>query len=265
MHRGMRQARPRLEVIRLRKRNWILLASLASILLVAMLSLAALLLSGWLTSGFVPKHVLVRGAMVTPAEEVLANLQVGSGSNAFAYFRNARILSGSDDRWITSARARMGWGRTMVVDIEERLPLLKTRVSDRDYWLCSDQALVEYDAEEDQGAVYEAIGKLPRVKMPLVDGSRLDWLGEAVITAAASCHQALPGEIKLIEITSDHEMVLYDSTNFPIHLGQPVELPRKIGALEKALRICRENKDGLLYLDASDPMVFYQKWSAPQT
>ena len=66
-------------------------------------------------------------------------------------------------------------------------------------------------------------------------------------------------------IDGEGRLNLYDRHGFRIFLGAPQNLPEKIGALPKALRICEENRGQLEYLDASSPHVFYEKWQEPSS
>jgi len=179
-------------------------------------------------------------------------------------WNKCRRFKGDGTRWIKGAHGRLLAGRTMLIEISEKKPLMRVVAGESKMWLCQDGWLKAMDTESDHGGVFDSIRQLPTVRLQAAEADTRLAEANSILEAAAACYAALPGEIEFIELEPDGGLVLYDESGFPIKLGQPTMLSAKISALPKALRICNENRDKLLYLDASNPAVFYEKWKEPQ-
>jgi hypothetical protein len=198
------------------------------------------------------------------APELAATMGIDASDSSWTVWNKCRQFKGEGTRWIKSARGRLLAGRTMLIEISEKKPLLRVVAGEAKLWLCQDGWLKHMNTDSDHGGVFDNIRQLPTVRLQAAEADTRLAEAASILEAAAACYAALPGEIEFIELEPDGELVLYDESGFPIKLGQPTMLNAKISALPKALRICNENRDKLQYLDASNPAVFYEKWKEPQ-
>lgn len=220
--------------------------------------------AGWYWLGTPPRKLVLRGSSMLAAPELAAVMDIDGSDSAWSIWNKCRKFKGEGTRWVKSASCRLLAGRTMLIEISEKKPLLRVVAGETKLWLCQDGWLLQMDTAADHGGVFDTIRQLPSVRLIAAEPDTMLPEAESILEAAAACYAALPGEIDVIELTGSGELVLYDRSGFPIRLGQPALLDAKISALPKALRICSENREKLLYLDASNPEVFYEKWKEPQ-
>jgi hypothetical protein len=227
-----------------------------SIALCAISGLAALWFSGWLPAQFVPRKVLIRGCSLTAATDVITLLGARPGGSYFSWWQSGRHLDLGAQRWLRGLAVKPLPGRTLLLNVSERRPLLSVESAGARYWLCDDGTLVPMAAKgRDKGAPFNAIQQLPHVQLV---GRGLDdaaTVVDALLLAAAACNEVLPGQVKRITVNAAGEFSLFDSTGLEIRLGQPQELTAKIAALPKALRAANADRASLNYLDASEPRV----------
>lgn len=238
--------------------------ALLSAVLTAVVATLVLAAAAWYWLGTPPRKLVVRGSSMLAAPELIATMGINHIDPAWAVWNKCRKFNGEGTRWIGGARCRPLPGRALLIEIAERKPLLRVVSGEAKLWLCQDGWLMRMDVDADHGGIFDRIRQLPSVRLPAAEPDTQLPEADSILQAAAACYAALPGEIDLIELGTDGELSLYDKTGFPIKLGKPTMLNAKISALPKALRICSENRDKLLYLDASNPAVFYEKWKEPQ-
>ena len=220
--------------------------------------------SGWLPSLVVPRKIVVRGNAIITASDLLAAAGQANHANVYHWWTALDGLEHEQVRWLADAKPRLGgWGRTLVVQVEEQRPLLYVQAADRDYWLCDNWQLVPVAPEQDTHPVFEQIKKLPMVELESNAASLSNSQAEGILTAAACLRQALPGVMRRIRLDAQDELWCYNQDGFAVRLGAMERLPEKISALPKALRICAAERRQLQYLDASDPQIFYQRWQKP--
>ena len=241
-----------------RRFRWWLLLPLA----VALVALA-LWPPAWLRAQFVPRKLVVRGCVLTTAPAVLGTLSATGEETYLELWRWARGRDLSQERWLQSVALVPAWGRAAVLTVRERQPVLRVVGGGNKYWLCDDGRLVYMDVENDFGGVFAAIRKLPSIDLARDPGQGPLPLARELLLSAACLEEVLAGVIKTIAVNEKGEFTLYDHTGFPVRLGAPKDLRRKIGALEKALRSCADDRRALRYLDASELPVFYEKWKEP--
>lgn len=211
----------------------------------------------------VPRRVVVRGCWLTSSDEILSAVGF-NGMQSVAEMRTAaREYAFEKSRWLCGIRISQDSLATALVTVMERVPLLRLKVNDDQYWLCDDGTAVALDSDVDIGPVFDAIRELPVIEMQVTSIQQLSSLTVPALETAALCQEVLAGKISRITVDSTSEIDLYDKSGFRIRLGQPELLAEKIGALPKALRICEQNENSLQYLDARDPQVFYEKWDEP--
>jgi len=213
---------------------------------------------------FVPCRIVVRGCVLTDAPGIMGRLSAPGDDTYLQLWRQARSLELGEERWLQGVAVKPAWGRTAVVTVNERHPLLRVVAGVSKYWLCDDSELVAMDVENDFGGVFDSIRRLPSVNLPRDPGCGPLPQGQQLLVTGACLEEVLSGVIDVIEVEQNGELTLYDYSGFPIRLGTPENLRRKIGALEKAWRSCADDRQGLRYLDASELPVFYEKWKQPQ-
>jgi cell division septal protein FtsQ len=235
------------------------------LLLTASIIAGMLWSSGWLPGQLVPRKLVVRGCEMSSSDEVLAMLDFTGNENLLQLITAAHAIPGQQHRWLVAVRLRPWLGRECVVEVHERRPLLAAIGHQQKYWICDDGSLVERQDEYDVGAAFEAVRRQPLVVISAAGEGSADV--DTLLLLASCCQQAMPGVIRKIEQRPDGQYLAYDQRNFKVLLGGAEQLPEKIAALPKALRLCEDKREQLLYLDASNPQRFYMKWreTAPLT
>jgi cell division septal protein FtsQ len=219
--------------------------------------------SGWLHSLAVPRKIVVHGNAIIPADELVSAAAQNRDAVYWDWWRALSGLSHERVRWLASAKPRIGWGRTLVVEVAEQRPVLQASAPDGEYWLRDDFQLVPVDESQDRHPVFETIKHLPAVEFELPIREYAPSQGESLIITAACLQQVMPGVVRRIKLDRAGLLWCYTSAGFTIKLGEPERLAEKIGALPKALRLCAAQQQDLDYLDASDPRIFYQRWQEP--
>jgi len=210
-----------------------------------------------------PQRVIIRGCWLTQTQEIIDALEFRAGQSYADINRGIAALEPESVRWLRGVEMERRLPDTVVLTVYERQPLLLVEASDRDFWLCDGGELVRVNPEVDSGETFAGIAANPHIRIRAGVDEGYFTMAEPVLTAAACCCEAMPGVIDIIEITDIGELNLYDNTGFQILLGEPVDLPEKIGALPKALRLSQGDKNKLRYLDARDVDTFYEKWKEP--
>lgn len=219
--------------------------------------------SGWLPSLIVPRKIVVKGNAIIPAHELVAAAGQERTASYLSWWRAFNHLDQEQVRWLADARSGVGWGRSLVVEVTEQRPVLRTATPDGDYWLCDDYQLVPVSANADTQPVFENIARLPQVELEAPTQDYLKSQGEDVLITASCLQQVMPGVIKRIKLDRRGMLWCYTAEGFQVKLGEPEHLAEKIGALPKALRLGAEQRSKQEYLDASDPRIFYQRWQEP--
>lgn len=235
---------------------WMLALAVCSVLVLAALA--------WYWLALPPRKLVFRGSSMLAAPDLAATMGIDGSDSAWQIWWACRRFDGAGTRWAKSASCRPLPGRALLVNVNEKKPLLRVLAGGSKLWLCQDGSLLAMDPQADHGGAFSKIRQLPTVRLPAAEAGTELPAAPAILEAAAACYAALPGEIEFIELDAQGQLALYDLTGFPIKLGEPTMLGEKISALPKALRICSANRDKLLYLDASNPAVFYEKWKEPQ-
>jgi cell division septal protein FtsQ len=233
---------------------WLALAGIGA----ALITLGCM--TGWLPAQFVPRQLIIRGCVLSDAESIATALQASGSENYFQLWRQAQAAAPTDLPWVEHIGTRLVPGRTLLVDVTERLPLLAVSAGGQRYWLCDDGQLVALDTSGPAPAAMRGIATRPRLHLPEDPGAGPLKDAELLLSIAAGCESALPEKIASIELSRQGEVTLYDKGGLEIRLGGG-DFTTKIAALPKALRICEANRASLRYLDATDPRVFYQKWN----
>jgi hypothetical protein len=221
----------------------------------AVAGLAVLWFSGWLPQQFIPRKVLIRGCSLTAAADVVALLGNQRGGSYLSWWNAGRKLQAAGQPWLRGLAVKPLPGRTILLNVNERRPLLAVESAGARYWLCDDRTFVPVTPARDKGGPFNAILQQPQVQFA---GMRLDDAGgvvDALLLVAAACNEVLPGQIRRITVNGAGELSLYDAGGLEIRLGQPQDLTAKIAALPKALRAASADRAKLNYLDASEPRV----------
>lgn len=219
------------------------------------------LLTGWLPAQFIPRQLVIRGCCLSNPEDISAALQASGAENYWQLWRQAGSAPPPELAWVKHIGARPLPGRSMLITVTERLPLLAVSAGGQRYLLCDDGQLVQTDASKPAAAdALAAIATRPALRLPEDPGAGALADAPMLLSIAASCEASLPGKIAKIELSRQGEVTLYDRGGLELRLGGGDYLT-KIAALPKALRICDANRASLRYLDATDARVFYQKWN----
>jgi cell division septal protein FtsQ len=214
-------------------------------------------LSGWLPAQFVPHRLVIRGCTLTASDDVAAFISSGGHWGLISAWRCAGQAAAQGPRWVKRISVHPALNRSLVVDVEERLPLLRVVAAGKKYWLCDDLRLVPI-LDEDKALT--AAHQLP--SLLLADEPAADSF-EAAATAlelAGCCMATLPGQVKEMRISRSGNYSLTTTSGIQVELGGAEDMAEKIGALPKALRICEPQASHLRYLDATNPRVFYPRW-----
>jgi hypothetical protein len=160
-------------------------------------------------------------------------------------------------------------GRTAVIEAHERRPLAVVQCGALRGWLCDD-GLVVPALPEDTAERFARISALPPLLLPAgyleADAAQRQIvpqpLGQSteVLAVLAACALDLPGQVREVLLSADGAARLRCRDGFEVRLGGMENLSLKLAALPKALRLCEGSREKLLYLDASDSGIFYQKW-----
>jgi hypothetical protein len=182
-----------------------------------------------------------------------------------ALWTRARGAQQSEERWVRGIGVRSDWGRSAVIEVSERRPLLQLIGAGFPYWLCDDGMLIPKQQQNDRGEIFSAIARLPRVSLPDDPGEGLIKEADTYLRLVAACDRYLPGQITRIELNRNGEVNLYQPSGFEIRLGSE-DLSERIAALPQVLRVCEDHKDRLRYIYATEvngTLVFYEKWKGP--
>jgi cell division septal protein FtsQ len=174
----------------------------------------------------------------------------------------ARGVGKSQQRWLQGLAVRSDWGRTAVIDVAERRPLMQLNGGGFPYWLCDDGKLIAKQGT-DSNAVFKEIARLPKVAVPEDPGEGSLENAKEYLQLVAACDKYLPGQVDRLEVNRDGELNLYQKSGFEIRLGSSDKMIERIAALPQVLRVSEGHKDRLRYLYATEvngTLVFYEKW-----
>jgi cell division septal protein FtsQ len=242
-----------------RRFGWRLAVLLALVLAVAGGTVAVIIGSQALASQAVPQRIVVEGCWLTTAPEVLNALGYHQGIGAAELRRNARKLE-SSPRWLAGVEVRTRYPRTIVVSVEEHLPVLKVIAPTGDYWLATTGVLIRFEDGDDSIPRLKGVAGLPTVRVPGIEHEAYHRHRAAMVRVVAACNQELTGLIARIELDNRGQFHLFTTDGLEVLLGEPEQLNVKFGALPAALRMCAADRDKLRFLDARDAGTFYQKW-----
>lgn len=261
---GTLRMRPREDAPGNRRRLPLARYTVAGLLMVGLAITTGLLIASGFVSGMLkPRKIVVRGNSIVDVRELLSVAGAESDGTYFQWMGALGRLDDSELRWLDSVSARPEWGRTLLVSVSERLPLLHVQAADGEYWLCDDLSLTAVNTVHDTGKVFEKVRKMPRLELEGSLDNTQQQLLAAMVSVAAGAEEVLPGSIETISADRDGMLWLEERSGLRIKLGGADRLREKLGALPKALRICAQDRDRLKYLDASDPQMFYEKWIEP--
>ncbi len=252
-------------------RNWG--ARLAGLGAWALLIAAAYLAwsSGWLPAQMKPSTVTVRGADMSSAEEVLRLVECRAETTLPQLWWNCRQLPAGANRWLLGVTMQPRLGRSALLEVSERRPLVRVHCGKLSAWLCDDGMLVPMDAKLDTGERFTRLSQLPLLRLPegtlspsrsnpgQIEQQELAASAE-LLSVIACCAQQLPLQVDSVDLDEAQKIQLRLKDGFVVRLGGRSGLAVKLAALPKALRLCEGHRDKLLYLDASDSGIFYQKW-----
>ncbi|MCC7477594.1 cell division protein FtsQ [bacterium] len=227
--------------------------------------------SGWLPAQLRPAVVTVRGADMSSAQEVLGLLDCTAQTSLPQLWLRCRSADLEGRRWLSGVSMQLRPGREAVLQVSERRPLVRVQSGRLAAWLCDDGRLVPLDEKLDQGGRFELLKQLPVLTLPesyLGDLAEMENFREpvelaqapALLSVVACCAEQLPLQVKSLELAEEGRMTLRLKDGFEVRLGNASGLAMKLAALPKALRLCEGHREKLLFLDASDSGIFYQKW-----
>jgi cell division septal protein FtsQ len=231
-------------------------------LIVAAAAFGVLWSRGWVPGIFAPDKLVVRGSELTDAKQIIAAMGCDGTQAVPALWVKARGVKKTQQRWLQAVGVRSGWGRTAVIEVAERRPLIQLVGAGFPYWLCDDGRLIAKQGV-DSNTVFSEIARLPKVALPDDPGEGLLADSAEYLQLVAACDKYLPGQVERIELNREEELFLYQKSGFEIRLGRSEEMIARIAALPQVLRVCEGHKDRLRYLYATEvngTLVFYEKW-----
>jgi cell division septal protein FtsQ len=238
---------------------------LGVVLVLALSAFALLWTRGWLPGIFAPCRVVVRGCEFTSAERIVAALECDGTQAVPALWARAGSVRKSEDRWLRGIAVSSDWGRTAVVTVRERRPVLLLSAAGMQYWLCDDEQLIARQPE-DRASTFINIAALPHISLPEDPGEGKLQGAREYLELAAACEQYVPGQVARLEINRDGEITACQPSGFQLRLGRADNMLERIAALPQVLRVCEGHKDKLRFVYASEvngTLVFYEKWNGP--
>jgi cell division septal protein FtsQ len=204
----------------------------------------------------------VRGCELTEANQIAAAMECDGTQAVPGLWVRARRVKQAQNRWLQGISVSSDWGRTAVLKVAERRPLVQLNGGGFRYWLCDDGSAVAKQ-RTDNGGVFAEIQRLPVVSLPDDPGAGKLPQATDYLQLVAACDKYLPANISRLEFDHDGDLSLFQKSGFEIKLGQSEKMAERIAALPQVLRVCEEHKDRLRYVYATEvngTLVFYEKW-----
>lgn len=210
-----------------------------------------------------PRTVIMRGNRLSSASEVIEITSLRDRTGLNAMIPASISVPEGRSRWIRSFSTRMLSGRRMLLDIDERMPLLPLEIGGNPYWICSDGEVVKRSTEGDRDGHFEELNRLPLVTM---QGSGIDAeyeITEMLLLTAGVCRDLLDRRITGIEVQANGEFNLMTDKGIIVQLGIPEDedqLRHRLSALSKAIRISDQYADATA-IDLRNGNVAYLRTS----
>lgn len=234
----------------------------AAVVIVAAIAFGVLWSRGWMPGIFAPDKLVVRGCELTNAGQLVGAMECDGTQAVPGLWVRARAVRKSEQRWLKGISVGSDWGRTSVLTVSERKPLIQLNGGGLPYWLCDDGSLVTKQTSDKLG-VFADIQRLPVVALPDDPGAGALPHAKEYLQLVAACDKYLPGTVARLELNHEGDLSLFQKSGFEIRLGQSEKMLERIAALPQVLRVCEGHKESLRYLYATEvngTLVFYEKW-----
>jgi len=210
--------------------------------------------TGWLPAQFHPRKVVLTGQELSTSGEVLAVLEASQGGSYLEWWRAARSIKPGGSRWLTGVSVKPLTGRSLLLKVAERKPVLRVESAGAGYWLCDDGSVEKARLEDHKQPLFTAIKQSPVLRLNGVGIANISAHSDNILLAAALANEVMQGQIKILELNAKGELSMIDKGGLEIRFGQPRDLPAKIAILPSLLRSVSAERGTLAYLDGSGPL-----------
>jgi hypothetical protein len=219
--------------------------------------------TGWLPAQFQPCRIVLRGCELSTAEEVIGQLPARQGDSYARWWKAATALKPAGSRWLRGVRPALLPGRSLLLRVQERKPVLRVESAGAGYWLCDDGSLERAQLADHQLPLFQAIKRQPVVRLDGMSLTEAEAAAPVLLAASAQCAYSLPGQIRTLAVSPGPQLALIDHTGLEIRLGGTSDTAVKIAALPKALRSASRDRSHLAYLDGTGQVkggkfIFYE-------